>query len=493
MLSFLKKNKNLILWLIIAGALGGRLGYIFFVGEDKTVILPGATTNGHYQIEQQCDACHTDEKKENVFTSSGVPNSACIQCHGQDLDDFSDSHPVRKFKNPENEVFLKHINALNCVECHKEHNLKITQPMGVTIPADNCAHCHVGTETLDNLETHKNLGFNTCEASGCHNYHDNVALSPGFLRKQYGKPDHLDEQVRQTSQLVARMLEDGFKARAPLTPAEADAPEDKMTDSAHIDAWAKSAHMRGGVNCMDCHQDESNEPGVAWIQNPTEKTCAQCHEPETNDFYKGKHGMRLAEGLSAMTPEMARIPMHTDVAHEALSCSSCHSSHQYDREFASYQACIQCHSDEHTQNYENSKHFKTWKSEVAGTGVKGSGVSCATCHMPTVKRGGQWIVNHNQNANLTPNEKMLKDTCLQCHGAEHAMSALADESLVIGNFHKKPEKRHPGVLWSAETAMQKGDEATLQVQEFIDSMNKEKPQEAKEYIDYENFPVPEKE
>lgn len=485
MITFLKKYKSLFLWLIVVGVLGGYLYYIFFYSPDKTLILPGATTNGHHQIEQKCSVCHTDEKIDNVFTSSGVPNSACIDCHGQDLEDFSDSHPVRKFKNPENEVFTKHVNALNCVACHQEHNLKVTQPMGVTIPQDNCAHCHVGTETLNDLKTHNNLAFNTCEASGCHNYHDNVALSPGFLRKQFGKPDHLEKQVRQTSNLLERMTEEGYKPRAPLTIEEADAPADKMDDQDHIDAWAASAHMQSGVNCMDCHQDQSNAPGVDWIENPTEKTCAQCHDTETADFYKGKHGMSLAQGLPPMTPAQARSPMHADAAHKALDCNACHTSHRYDREFASYQACIQCHDDEHTQNYENSKHFKTWKSEISGTKEHGSGVSCATCHMPTVKRGGNWVVNHNQNANLTPNEKMLKNTCLQCHGAEYAMSALADDSIVTGNFHKKPTKRHPGVQWAAESAIKKGDEAVIEMQKYIDRINEEHL--PKEYIDYKNF------
>ncbi len=174
MLSFIKSYKNTILWLVVASALSAYLGYIFFYAEDKSAILPGETTNGHHQIEQQCHLCHTDEKKENVFTSSGVPNSACNNCHGEDLSTFSDSHPVRKFKNPENAIFLEHVDAMKCVACHSEHNKKITQPMGVTIPEDFCAHCH--EVTLKNLESHKHLEFNTCGGAGCHNYHDNIAL-----------------------------------------------------------------------------------------------------------------------------------------------------------------------------------------------------------------------------------------------------------------------------------------------------------------------------
>ncbi len=467
MISFLKSYKNTLIWFVLAGVLGGYLSYIFFYSEDKTAILPGTTTNGHHQIEQQCDVCHTNEKKKNVFTSSGVPNSACTNCHGEDLENFSDSHPTRKFKNPENAIFTQHIDALSCVECHSEHNAKITENMGVTIPEDFCAHCH--EVTLENLESHQTLAFNTCDASGCHNYHDNVALAPGFLLKQFNVADHKEVKIRPTGDLLDRMAEEGIRLKDPLTASQANAPADKLEDGTHLDDWDHSAHARAGVNCMDCHTDRRNAPGVAWIENPTHKTCAKCHDVETEDFYKGKHGMRLKEDLSPMTPAMARIAMHTDAAHQELDCNSCHTSHRYDREFASYQACIQCHDDEHTQNYEKSKHFKAWKSEIKHASPTGSGVSCATCHMPTVERGGSLVVNHNQSENLTPNEKMLKNTCLHCHGAEFAMSALADENLIQKNFFGEPERRHPGVSWAVEAAVKRGHEAEEEMKAYLEA------------------------
>lgn len=475
MLSFLKSHKSTLIWFVVAGALTAYLSYIFFYSEDKSLILPGETTNGHHQIEQQCHLCHTEEKKENVFTSSGVPNSACLDCHGEDLDKFSDSHPVRKFKNPENAIFLDHIDAMSCVACHSEHNNKITGEMGVTIPADFCAHCH--EVTLENLESHQNLAFNTCDGAGCHNYHDNIALAPSFLLRQFGDPDHLLKKFTPEPKMVPRMVEmEGYQERPALTLQQAAAPPEKLEDQQIKEDWYHSAHAQAGVNCMDCHVDQKNEPGVAWIENPTHKTCATCHDTETTDFLKGKHGMRLAvEGLSPMTPAQARLPMNVENAHKALDCSSCHSSHKYDRQFASHQACLQCHTDEHSLNYENSPHFKAWKTEISGHGPAGSGVSCATCHMPTVERDNHIIVNHNQNDNLTPNEKMLRNTCLHCHGGEFAMSALADEALIEKNFLGEPETRHEGIDWTVETAISKGKEDIIRLKEYLDLLKKDEP------------------
>lgn len=75
---------------------------------------------------------------------------------------------------------------------------------------------------------------------------------------------------------------------------------------------------------------------------------------------------------------------------------------------------------------------------------EGSGVSCATCHMPRVAVDvNDWlrrtVVQHNQNANLVPNEKMIRSSCLNCHGLPFAIDSLADQELINNNFRGKPQ------------------------------------------------------
>jgi hypothetical protein len=66
-------------------------------------------------------------------------------------------------------------------------------------------------------------------------------------------------------------------------------------------------------------------------------------------------------------------------------------------------------------------------------------VTCATCHLP---RGpdddGNLWVNHNQNDNLRPNEKMIRTACGTCHGLPFAIDALADPKLISRNFSGQP-------------------------------------------------------
>jgi formate-dependent nitrite reductase cytochrome c552 subunit len=139
-----------------------------------------------------------------------------------------------------------------------------------------------------------------------------------------------------------------------------------------------------------------------------------------------------------MTPGMARLPMKDDVADRALTCVSCHSAHTFDTRQAAVKTCMSCHDDAHTRAYLDSKHYTLWQNETQGDAPPNSGVSCATCHLPReqhAKGDDAWVVvQHNQNDNLRPNEKMIRSVCMNCHGLRFSNDALADDKLVAHNF-----------------------------------------------------------
>jgi hypothetical protein len=110
---------------------------------------------------------------------------------------------------------------------------------------------------------------------------------------------------------------------------------------------------------------------------------------------------------------------------------------------AAVDACLECHSDEHSLAYKQSPHFSLWEKELGGEGEAGTGVTCASCHMPRVDFDvNDWMsrimVDHNQNATLSPNEKMIRPACLHCHGLAFTLDALADEALIETNFQGRP-------------------------------------------------------
>ncbi|AFU98505.1 ammonia-forming cytochrome c nitrite reductase subunit c552 [Simiduia agarivorans] len=422
--------------LVITAILSLLLGYNLWQG-DKRLFISGPPTHGHHQIELACDSCHG-----GPFADRAVMQTACESCHLEELNKFSDSHPQAKFTDPRNAELLSHLDATQCVTCHREHKPEITRDYGVTLAKDFCAHCH--QDIAQERPSHTEFGFETCTNSGCHNYHDNTALYENFLRKHTKDPWLLKRSKWPERSGLAQWLKKN-KNTPPLTPAQHDGQTLNLDEREDIVAlWADSHHAVAQVNCSDCHQNDEGKTRTGLDLNLN--SCGQCHEKQTERFTQGKHGMRLAktlgETLTPMSPAMAIRPMHSDVHSAELNCSSCHQPHKTDLTFAAVDACLGCHNDDHSNNFLSSSHGQLWTQFVAGDKNEKEAVSCATCHMPRIKKGRNVVVEHNQSATLQPNSKMLRSVCGNCHGVEFSMAALADKALIDANFSEKPEPHH---------------------------------------------------
>ncbi|MEL6108126.1 MAG: cytochrome c3 family protein [Planctomycetota bacterium] len=409
----------------------------------KTSWLPGTTTHGHYQIELDCDACHSPSRDEGDHSAENVMQDACIRCHQSQLDEAKDTHPASKFNDPTNADRLLLLNAQDCLACHREHVPEQTLEMGLTMPGDYCWHCH--QDVSEHRPSHEGMAFGGCSTAGCHNYHDNRALNERYLSAHFDEPDHLDLALQ-----PARGGKDGPREnKLPLSSNDADAPTEPLADRSILEDWATTAHAASGVNCSGCHVD-SNDSNKSWSNTVPMESCGQCHDRQVDSFQTGKHGMRLARGLDPMRPEYARLPMHQGAAHRELTCNACHAGHRFDTEFASTEACKQCHADSHTMAYDDTAHAELWRQELSGVGEASSGVSCATCHLPRLTdRKGVWV-NHDQNSGLRPNETMALQVCSNCHGLEYALSALADAALKETCYGEPPSKRISGIRMTKE-------------------------------------------
>lgn len=430
-------------WGLLTLALGLLLAWVLFDGDDKSLYMPGPLSNGHHQLVDACDSCHSDG-----FGGGEVLQEACVNCHGEVRVKPFDSHPRTKFTDPRNADRLEKIDALHCVTCHTEHRPEITLKDGLTQPKDVCFHCHA--DIAEDRPSHQGMEFDTCANAGCHNFHNNRALYTDFLLKHKDAPAH-SERARLPAREFAEVLEEILeypRDRYPVQPlsrADADAPEEYAEDEKSHADWLASGHAKAGVNCSACHQprDETGAPGP-WEDKPGTEGCTSCHSLEVKRFGEGKHGMRLAAGLSPMTPARARLPMREEAAHTELSCNSCHGAHDYDTAYAAVDACLQCHDDRHSKSYGASPHAQLWEAEVTGGGKRNTGVSCASCHMPRIDFDvNDWmsrkLVDHNQSANLSPNSKMIRSVCLHCHGLGFSIDALADQTLIDNNFDGMPD------------------------------------------------------
>jgi len=412
-----RRGKQWALWGVLTLGAGLAIAVrLFAADQDKSLFLPGQTTHGHYQIELACDECHT-----TAFSNTDVLQNACQRCHGAELKESVDSHPEAKFRDPRNAARVAKLDARYCVTCHREHRPELVSSLGLSLPEDYCYRCHqdIGEER----KSHAGLGFETCASAGCHNFHDNRALYEDFLDEPANEPAQLANAV-----LPARGPRE-HKASPPV-----DAPPSQRLPTEAQKAYDHSGHANAGLACSKCHGS-----GEAWLSAPGEEVCGTCHEREADGWKRGRHGMRRAAELGPMHHAEARLPMRSGEGHDVLTCNSCHSAHAYDTRHAATQACEGCHDDEHSRAYASSPHAASWRAEVEGKAPTGSGVSCATCHMPRVQEGSRVFVQHNQNDNLRPNEKMVRSVCNHCHGVAFSIDALADADLVKRNFAGKPK------------------------------------------------------
>lgn len=462
-----------LLWITISAAGGAFVLAAIVYGGNRSYLLIGQTTDGHHQIELACDACHT-----SVFGGAEILQNACVNCHGAALKTENDSHPLTKFTDPRNADRIVGLDARYCVTCHQEHRPGITHAMGVTLPDDYCFHCHY--DIAKDRPSHAGLKFTTCNSAGCHNFHDNRALYSDFLIKHAGEPDALAVQkvalLDYLNKPGAQAGGQPIKLPKPLHAGAADAPAAHRGEVKITSDWAADAHAKSGINCSGCHTKKT-EP-ERWIASPGIESCKSCHANEARTFTEGRHGMRLREGLfashdgplglfkasklSPMTPAQARLPMKADAAHKTLECNTCHSAHKYDLARAQVTACAGCHDDAHTKAYFASPHYDLFKKEVAGALPRGSGVSCATCHMPAIEFSDEYgtksiFVTHNQNDNLRPNEKMVRSVCGNCHGLQFTLDALADRKLLDNNFQGVPGVHIESIEWAKRRVKERSE------------------------------------
>jgi hypothetical protein len=406
------------------------------LSQVRAWFLPGQTTQGHYQIELACEACHV-----KPFGGPELRQQACEGCHAAELKETGDKHPLSKFTDPRNVPLLEKLDATRCETCHEEHRPQITLAMGLTQPADLCMHCH--QDIAKDRPSHAGMKFDSCSSAGCHRYHDNQATYEDFLLRHAEAPALLGRVESRATNFaeLAAMLPDYPVDRFPLqalAPGDADAPGQPAIVTPQQDDWAHSAHARQGVNCSACHTDPAQP--AQWIDKPDDRSCAGCHSLQRQEFEQGRHGMRLALGLPPMQPKRARLPMRSAASDHTLGCTSCHSAHRVDRIAAARDACLGCHSDEHSLAFDASPHGKLWAEAKEGSRPAAEAVSCATCHMPVTAHRLTDLdlvadhVQHNQNATLRPSGKMLRPVCMRCHGLAFATDALADVALVKRNF-----------------------------------------------------------
>lgn len=448
--------------MVVSAVIAGYYSYKVFIDSDKQSLLIGEASYGHYQIQLACSACHSE-----AFGGPELIQAACMDCHKDELNEAHDSHPKKKFNDPRNADLLNILDARYCVSCHTEHQKEQTRAMGLTKPLDYCFNCH--EDIGDDRPSHQGLAFNSCASAGCHNYHDNRALYEDFLLENSSVPwlktiAHINLGNSANSSAISAAA----SAAKNIDPAVNQRVTDKITDYPDIHAeWLQSAHAeiqdirpheddgknpsKINVKCGGCHSGDNDQ----WLEKPGVEQCKNCHRQEAAGFLQGKHGMRLAHGLPSITPGDSALTMKAAEKNTPHSCVACHGAHEFNTLRAAKDNCLSCHDDEHSLAFEQSPHGQLFVQAGKGEIAVEQSVSCASCHMPRVAQrinatdagASPMTVEHNQNLNLRPNEKMIRPVCMQCHSLEFSIDALADDALIKNNFSGRPSVHIPSIDW----------------------------------------------
>jgi nitrate/TMAO reductase-like tetraheme cytochrome c subunit len=203
-----------------------------------------------------------------------------------------------------------------------------------------------------------------------------------------------------------------------------------------VEEYERSAHVKEGTNCLDCHQpqegqDSFDHRGFTLAESLTSKNCSQCHAAENKQFLRSRHAapawaaVNGAEDFTEEQIEFAekfhegavkrpanRLAQLEGEAARKVGCEGCHSIGKPNPD-GSIGSCTECHA-RHEASIELARQPRT----------------CGQCHMGPdhaqleifreSKHGVLFSTNKDEyNLDADPKELTVEDmpspTCTTCH------------------------------------------------------------------------------
>jgi len=262
----------------------------------------------------------------------------------------------------------------DCLDCHSDNTLAITNAEGRTISL-----------FVDATK----LAASAHKTNACVSCHTDTTIK------------HPDDNVQ-------------------LQPVHCATCHEQQTESynASVHGLALKAGRAGAATCQDCHDSHEILPSTV----PTSQlnvahlaeTCGQCHDQEVRDWAASIHGQAVAAGKR-----------------DAPTCTDCHSEHKIQglknsSPEASAEVCSRCHASEriNTKYKLPGDRVKTFFESYHGLAAQyGSTVAanCGSCH-------GYHKILPSKDTNSTINAAHLVQTCGKCHPG-------TDEKFAFGKIH----------------------------------------------------------
>ena len=413
------------------------------VGQHQTVDCKSCHTSLVFsKAESDCNSCHVDIHQETVGLN-------CSECHTPKswmVEDINGLHQKSRFP-----LVGKHLIA-DCVSCHPRYVDLYFEVLSI-----DCYSCHEVDYNSTAAPNHTEAGFST-ECEDCHAInadswsvssivHDFFPLVGGHAiqdcfscHEQGGDFTGLSQECLSCHEQDYNTVEDPNHVQNNFPtdctqchsifgwkPATLDHNQTNFPlTGAHRAVDCSSCHSSGytgtPTECFSCHEQDYNtaeDPNHVQSNFPTD--CTQCHS---------------TFGWKPATLDHNQTNFPLTGAHQAVDCSSCHSSgytgtptecyscHQQDYESVmdpnhitnSYAIdCTQCHntSDWSTTNFDHNltafeltgAHITVDCSSCHQIGYKGTSTDCVTCH------------TNEYNNSVNPNHQAagFPTSCDDCH------------------------------------------------------------------------------
>ena len=270
----------------------------------------------------------------------------------------------------------------------------------MTLPADFCAACHqdVARErpshagfAFDGLRRARGATASTTTAGSTR------ASSPGTSTSPRCSPRRACPRARR------RRPEGHVAAARRRTRRRPRAPRRARRGPRVGGQRARAGRRR----CAACHDVPDGATGMGMERPARRRRLRRAATPHELARLRPRpaRDARAPPGSRRSRPRWPRLPMRPEARDVPLGCESCHGAHAYDTRQAAVDACLGCHDDRHSRAYQATRHFhRSGSARSRARPRPGSGVSCATCHLPRRvdrQRGADVIrVDHDQNDNL---------------------------------------------------------------------------------------------
>lgn len=202
-----------------------------------------------------------------------------------------------------------------------------------------------------------------------------------------------------------------LKCHGDQAQKETDGKADKKAASLDMARYKASAHGRGRVKCVDCHEDAPLDQDHAPKLKPA--NCTGCHEDAVKDYEATVHGKARAGGNQiAATCKDCHGPTHdvlasvnpkslTNVKNIEATCGSCHGNDQVVERGHLPGGNVQA-------KYHDSIHGHLIHETG---GLSAQAPTCTSCH-------GAHNIQSKAEAGSKVARKAIPTTCGQCHQRE---------------------------------------------------------------------------